>query len=178
MDLTKAILPDTVEVDGRHYQIHTGHSYWFRFSQLLGGKRYLSEFDHLYIGDMPEDRQAGFQALAGFYQETKEVPRTEGEPGDRVIDYEIDSDLIYAAILQCYGVDLAEKQIHWHKVRAMLAGIIGTRMNDIISYRSASDTKNKEIQRMKRIWALPVEESEEDKERLAAFAAQFHNAQF
>lgn len=178
MDLTKAILPDAVEVSGRFYKIHTGHQYWFRFSQLIKGKRYLYEFDYLYIDDVPEDKQAGFNSLADFYQETRPVPRTDGETGERVIDYDIDSDLIYAAILQCYGVDLAEKQIHWHKVRAMLAGIIGTRMNEVIGYRASNDNKNKELKRMKRIWALPVEESEEDKERLAAFAAQFHNAQF
>lgn len=178
MDLTKACLPDAIEVSGKFYKIQTGHSYWFRFAQLIKERCYLTDFDHLYLGDVPEDRQAGVESLVGFYQEAKEIPRTEGDDGERVIDYDIDSDMIYAAILQCYGVDLMKEQMHWHKVRAMLAGIIDTRMNEIIGYRASRDTKNKELQRMKRIWALPPEQKEEDKERLDAFAAQFHNAQF
>lgn len=178
MDLTKACLPDAIEVSGRFYKIQTGHSYWFRFAQLIKQKCYLTDFDHLYLDEKPEDRQAGLTALVGFYHETKVIPRTEDDDGERVIDYDIDSDLIYSAVLQCYGVDLLEKQLHWHKVRAMLAGIIGTRLNEIIGYRASRDTKNKELQRMKRIWALPIIEKEEDKERLSAFADQFHNAQF
>ena len=174
MDLTRSFLPDSVMVSGKAYKIHTGHSYWFRFAQILGQDvKLLSEFAHLYVNEVPEDQQAGVDALCDFYYEAKELPRTEGDTGERVLDYDIDADLVYAAILQCYGVDLYEKQIHWHKVRAMIAGLTGTKLNDIMGYRCAKPGKNKEIERMKRIWALPEKMSAEDKEALDRFNAQF-----
>ena len=56
MDLTKAVLPDSVVVSGRSYKIHTGHSYWFRFFQILEQeKKYLTDFDFLYV-DTQEER--------------------------------------------------------------------------------------------------------------------------
>jgi hypothetical protein len=175
MDLTKSFLPDSVMVSGKHYKIHTGHSYWFRFAQILGQDvKLLSEFAHLYVNDIPEDQQAGVDALYGFYYEEKELPRSEGDSGERVLDYEIDSDLIYAAILQCYRIDLYEKQVHWHKVRAMIAGISGTRLNDVMGYRCAAPGKNTEIARLKRIWALPEKMTQEDKAALERFNAQFY----
>jgi len=174
MDLTKSFLPDSVMVSGKHYKIHTGHSYWFRFAQILGQDvKLLSEFAHLYVDDIPEDQQSGVDALYGFYYEAKELPRSEGDSGERVLDYEIDADFIYSAILQCYGIDLYEKQVHWHKVRAMIAGISGTRLNDVMGYRCASPRKNTEIARLKRIWALPEKMTQEDKAALERFNAQF-----
>lgn len=173
MDLTKSFLPDSVLVSGRTYKIKTGHPYWFRFSQLLGqDKTLLTEFDFLYLSDIPDDRQAGIDELCNFYYEKKEIPRVEGDTGDRVLDYDIDSDLIYSAILQCYGVDIYEKQIHWHKMRAMLAGLNATRLNDVMGYRCYKGD-NKDIMRMKRVWALPEIMSAEDKAALDAFNAQF-----
>lgn len=175
MDLTKSFLPDSVMVSGKHYKIHTGHAYWFRFAQILGQDvKLLSEFSHLYDGEIPEDQQAGVDALYSFYYEKKELPRSSGsDDGERVLDYEIDSDLIYSAILQCYGIDLYDKQIHWHKVRAMIAGINGTKLNDVIGYRCTDPGKNKELQRMKQAWRLPEKMSAEDKEALDRFNAQF-----
>ncbi|MFA6927098.1 MAG: Gp15 family bacteriophage protein, partial [Bacteroidales bacterium] len=70
-------------------------------------------------------------------------------------------------------VDLFEKELHWHKVRAMISGLHGTMLNEIMSYRCAKDSKNTELMRMKRIWALPEKVSEEEKEKIAAFHAQF-----
>lgn len=177
MDLAKAILPDAVEVSGRFYQVKTGHSYWFRFSEILEqDKVYLTDADYLYIDEPPEDRQAGFDALSKFYYEPKVVPRTDGESGERILDYSIDSDLIYAAILQCYKIDLYEKQYHWHKVRAMIAGLHDTKLNEILGYRCVTPGKNKELAKAKAAWALPQKVDASTKEALDSFSAQFYNA--
>ena len=174
MDLTKAVLPDSVQVSGKSYKIHTGHPWWFRFAQIIEqDKIFLRDLDHLYVEEIPEDRQAGIDALSAFFYEKKEVPRSIDDSGERILDYDIDADFIYAGILQQYGVDLFEKELHWHKVRAMIASLHGTMINEIMSYRCAKDTKNKEMMRLKRIWSLPEKMSEEEKEKLAAFYAKF-----
>lgn len=176
MDFTKAFLPDSVIVSGRTFKIKTGHPYWFRFAQILGqDKAYLSEFAHLYVDEVPENQQAGLDELYNFYYEKKELPRVTGsDEGERVLDYDIDSELIYSAIMQCYGIDLYEKEWHWHKVRALIAGLTGTKLNDIMGYRISTPVKNRELARMKQIWALPEKMSVEDKAALERFNAQFN----
>ena len=95
------------------------------------------------------------------------------ETGSRIVDYQIDADYIYAGILQCYGIDLKEKAYHWHKVRAMITGMTGTRFNTILEYRSYTGN-NKEMLKQKRLWALPEKVSDADKEALERFNAQFN----
>jgi hypothetical protein len=180
VDLSKAILPADIEVAGRFYPIHTGHPYWFRFHEVYSQpKKFVTDFAFLYLDEQPEDGRAGVDALLQFFWEPREVPRSLGDDdGVRVLDYGIDAELIYAAILQCYGIDLYEKEWHWHKVRAMIAGLHGTKLNDILWYRSCVPGKNKELGRMKQIWALPERAAPEDKEAEDAFAKQFYGAQF
>lgn len=174
MDLRKAMLPDSIEVSGSFYRVNTGHSFWFSFDKLLNDRSAtVEDFDFLYVDEKPDDRRAGFDALYSFYYEPREVPRKGFGTADRVLDYEIDSDLIYSAILQCFGIDLYEKQYHWHKVRAMIFGLNGTKLNEIIGYRGCEPGKNKELARMKQIWALPEKMSDEDKAALERFNAQF-----
>jgi len=176
MDLTKIILPDSIIVSGSVYKIHTGHPYWFRFSQLIQQKdMLLSGFDFIYINSKPEDRKTGFEKLLNFYYEKKELPRVdESQSCERILDYDIDSDLIYAAIMQCYHVDLYEKEMHWHKVRALINGLYGTKLNEIISYRICDPKKDKNLEKMKRLWKLPEIQNEDDKEALDNFNKIFY----
>ena len=88
---------------------------------------------------------------------------------ERIIDYAIDADLIYAALMQCYGLDLCAGEVHWHKVRALVTGITGTKLNEVMSYRSAKPGKDKTLAMLKRAWALPVKESAENKKARERF---------
>lgn len=173
MDLTKAVLPDSIMVSGKAYKIHTGHPWWFRFAEILDQEvKYLADFDHMYLDEIPEDRQAGITALCEFFSEKQILPRNSGESDVRIVDYKIDADYIYAGILQCYGIDLAEKEYHWHKVRAMIIGINGTRFNDIMTYRSAKPG-DKVYGKLRAAWELPPKRSSEDTAALERFNAQF-----
>lgn len=165
MNLAKKKLPDTVEVEGSFYSIHTEHYNWFRFAQLLEDKETtFSDFDYLYKNEKPEDRKKGFEALLNFYYEKKELPRPDTESDStRVLDYTLDSDFIYSAFLECYGIDLIDTPMHWHKVRALINGIHSTKLNDVMSYRSYSG-KDKELLKLKRIWALPEKDGYSDKD--------------
>lgn len=174
MDLTKIKLPDAVEVSGVFYPIHTGHTYWFRFMQICKDKEAtIGDFDYIYIGEPPEDRRAGLQELLKFAWEKKDIPRSDGEESHtRIIDYDIDSDLIWAAVLQCYGVDLAKEEVHWHKVRAMLAALPGTRLEEVMGWRCYTG-KDVHLQRLQRMWALPEIVDEESEKNLEEFNALF-----
>ena len=163
--LTKLNLPDSVCVSGRFYKVKTGHTYWFRFAEIIDDEdATFDDFDFLFDGDAPEDKKEAFNAFLGFYWKKKEIPRVMGEAtSERIIDYSIDADLIYAAIMQCYGIDLCAGEVHWHKVRALIAGLTGTKFNEIMSYRCSKPGKDKTMAKLKRIWALPIKESAENR---------------
>ena len=175
MDLTKLKLPDTVEVSGAFFRIKTGHPYWFRFMQILKEPgATTASFDYIYRDEIPADKDEAFKALTEFCWEKKEIPRTDGSEGaTRIIDYTIDADLIWTAILQVYGIDLTEQEVHWHKVRAMLAALPGSRLEEVMGYRCYKG-KDAKIQKLRRQWELPAPEDEQSKEALEKFNALFN----
>lgn len=175
MNLAKMVMPDAVEVSGILYPVHTGHPYWFRFMQTLREKgATTSSFNFLFREDIPSDGEAAFKALLDFCWEKKELPRSEGDEGGvRLIDYDIDADLIWCAVLQVYGIDLKEKEIHWHKVRAMLAALPGSRLEEVMGWRCYKG-KDQKLLKLRRQWELPEPMEEKDKEALDKFNALFN----
>ena len=164
MDLTKHVLQNSIVVRGKDYEIKTGHAYWFRFYELITDEAFVNDFDFLYVDEVPEDRTEGFKQLIEFFSPRKELPRATGKNAERVLDYIIDSDLIYAGVLQQYGLDLIETPTHWHKVKAMIDGLTGTKLNDVISFRLA-DNKDKNLQKYKEAWRLPKSKEEQREEQ-------------
>ncbi len=170
MRLSKLVLPSSVEVGGRMYSVKTGHPYWFRFAEILSDRKAVfGDFDFLYDTDVPGDRKAGFEKLIEFYSPETELPRKDGaeSSGETVLDFTADSQLIFAAILEQYGIDLFEKEIHWHKVLAMISGLHSTRLNEIIGYRlyrkpSKNDSTEREMMKLKKMWR--IESADEKKE--------------
>lgn len=183
IDLKKAILPETVTVDGRTYYVQTSFKYWLRFLELVENKNTSpKEFDFMYKGSKPRSRLNGVMALIQFCTPPQVLPRAESFNADafgRVTDYTLDSDFIYAAFMELYGVDLVESNMHWHKFLALFKGIHGTKLNEIISYRLYENTSGKrdsytrQMEKLRRAWELPRREDEHD-EALAAFEAKLH----
>ena len=175
MDLTKIVLPDTIEVSGAFFKIHTGHTYWFRFMQILKEKgAAYQDFNYLFTEDIPAPTEEMFKALVDFCWEKKELPRSSGdESGVRLVDYDIDADLIWTAVLQVYHIDLKEREVHWHKVRAMLAALPGSRLEEIMGYRCYKG-KDAKLLKLRRQWELPEPMDEKSREALEKFNALFN----
>ena len=177
MDLTKIIMPSTVEVLGISYPVKTGHPYWFRFMQLLREPgTTTASFDYIYrdIDNIPPDRDEAFKALVEFCWEKKEITRASGDAsGTRLVDSDIDADLIWAAVLQVYGIDLKEREVHWHKVRAMLAARPGSRLEEVMGYRCYKG-KDSKLLKLRRQWELPEPMDEKSREALEKFNALFN----
>lgn len=76
----------------------------------------------------------------------EEIELEEPDSQDLVFDYEEDSELIYSAFMQTYGIDLIEEQgkLHWFKFKALLNGIPdNTRLTQVIGYRSYNPSDDK-----------------------------------
>ena len=179
IELKKSRLPESVEVDGSLYNIHTSFKYFLRFIELLANKDIKpQDFDFMYQGKKPQDRESGFIALVQFCNPPQILPHTDKLEGssEKAVDYTIDADYIFAAFMERYGIDLVESDMHWYKFQALFKGLHDTKLNEIIGYRLWENTSGKrdaytrQMEKLKAAWELPLESDEED-EDLKAFEA-------
>ena len=182
MDLSEAKLPETIKVDGSTYYVKTSFKFWLKFLKKLEDKSTPpKDFDFMYNGARPQSRLNGIMALIQFCNPPQILPRPEvfGGSGEKVTDYNVDGDYIYAAFMELYGIDLLESDMHWYKFLALFKGLHGTKLNEIIGYRLYENTSGKrdpytrQMEKLRRAWELPQPEAEHD-EALAAFEARLN----
>lgn len=178
IDLTKKALPNTITVDGRAYSIYTDFRVWMQFEISLRERRGdLIPVSYLFKNEAPS--RCDVRDLLAFARPEHVLPRpVRGTSSDVILlDFKIDSDLIYAAFLQQYGVDLIDvPELHWHKFLAMLNGLRGTKLDEVMGYRCYQRQTDKDIdpyEEMREAWAIERPLSEEEEAELEAFNAAF-----
>lgn len=177
MDLTKKALPNTVMVGGRAYSIYTDFRLWMRFeiavSKLKRGK--TMDISYLFKNDMPV--YCDLTELFTFSRPASPLPRPISHSSVIALDYELDSDLIYAAFLGQYGIDLCDiKELHWHKFLALLSGLNeSTKLREVMGYRcyEKSDDKKDPYEELRRAWEIEPPMSEEEQAELDDFNKMF-----
>lgn len=177
MDLTKGALPNTVVVDGKAYSVYTDFRLWMKFEINLS---HMKSGDHIEVGylfknDMP--LFCSLEALTAFSRPQNPLPRVMGKSDVIALDYELDADLIYAAFLGQYGIDLITvKELHWHQFLALIKGLDeSTRLRQVMGYRcyeSGSDSKRNPYEELKAMWEIE-RISEEDQAELMEFSKIF-----
>ena len=147
IDLTRSTLPNTITVNGRAFSIYTDFRLWMKFEISLTEHRGEPiPIDYLFKNDKPI--YCNINALLEFSRPRNELPRLIQGTGSNVImlDFRIDSDLVYAAILQQYGIDLIDvPDLHWHKFLAMINGLKGTKLDEIMGYRCYERQRDQRI---------------------------------
>lgn len=158
MNLAKP-LPDAITVNGKEYAIKTDFREWLKLMET-------NEYKSVFVSKVPFPTVELMEALQMFIS-GEEAQGGTGE--DRVIDFSIDADYIYASFRQAYGIDLMSDDLHWFEFLALLKSLPEeTIMRRIISYRQY-DGPDEELKRLKAIWALPQILTEEEKEAGAYF---------
>jgi hypothetical protein len=179
IDLTKPnALPDTITVDGREFKVYTDFRVWIRFEISLTKMRRgeLLPVEYLFPGDMPN--YCDINSLLEFSRPKNELPRQIfGNSDVIVLDYELDSDLIYSAFLGQYSIDLVEvEHLHWHKFLALLSGLNdSTRLREVMGYRCYEKSTEKEEvwrEKLRRAWEID-RMSAEEREELDEFSRLF-----
>lgn len=182
IDLTKKVLPDSVEVSGRTFKIKTDFQYWIRFILLLEEEPLLTDFDYLYDGKIPENRAEGFETLKAFAFPKKELPRSVGPAPEEIpYSFELDSDLIYSAFYSQYGIDLADKNIslHFYKFMALFDGLRECKFSDVVGYRlyqvkgKLTDYDNQML-KLRDAWRIYPKLSKEIQEEMNDFNSLFY----
>lgn len=161
-------LPESLNIDGRDYYINTDFKTWLAVSEKLAEKDVFGVIS-LVFNELPENLYSAITALIEFYR--GEYKPTKEKKGKAYYDFALDSELIYAAFWQQYGINLNEIKLHWWEFKALFAGLTSkTRFIEIVGYRqidlrTIKDKKEKKFYRdMKRIYKLPDKRSEEEKE--------------
>ena len=178
IDLSKALLPESVEVNGVYHPIQSDYRYGIIFFRMAYKERHAAaDYAFFFSAGMPDDTDAAVAALAAFYFPAEALPRREGqETGSPVLDYELDADLIYAAFAEQYGIDLVDTRLHWHKFHALMKGLNGTKLNEIMGFRQYEahprdyETLMLDLQRA---WSLEPLVSDADMQALKDFNALF-----
>ena len=184
INLSKVKLPDCIEAAGSFYHIKTDFRSWLNFSRIVNTKgAVIDVVDFIYTDTIPpaENKKEAFKKLLDFFQPKAPLPRSTGA---KVLDYEIDADLIYAAFYEQYGIDLLATDnhdhavyMHWHRFLTLLSGLHNTKLNEVMSWRSWNgDSKTeygKQMQKLRNAYELPEEKDEKVQEDLEKFNALF-----
>lgn len=177
MDLTKRALPNTVMVGGRAYSIYTDFRLWMQFEIAVSKLRRGETIDisYLFKNDMPV--YCNLTELFVFSRPQSPLPRPISHSNVIALDYELDADLIYAAFLGQYGIDLCEvEELHWHKFLALLSGLNeSTKLREVMGYRCYEKTDNKKdpYEELRRAWEIDAPISEKEQEELDDFNEMF-----
>lgn len=168
MNLLKA-LPNTVICNGRAFSVYTDFRVWMRFEIELDKWHEGDPFviGYLFKNDVPINPE--LKDILAFSRPHSELPRKISDDDVTVIDWEIDAELIYAAILGQYGIDLFEVEyLHWHKFLAMIKGLNeSTKLREVMQYRAYKKENGKNVdqyERLKNAWEIRKLTYEEEQE--------------
>ena len=177
-------LPDCVEIDGGTYYINTDFRVWVKIELLFSddvpeGYR-LPLALGLAFDTIPENKEEAAEALLAFYSGGKNAEKKpsgkkkKSRKNRRIYSFEYDSEYIYAAFLQAYGIDLADVKMHWFKFKALFAALPDEcLMSKIMGWRALEITKDmpesarKRYAELKETYRLPLSQTEEEKIRAA-----------
>lgn len=184
MNMLLDALPKMVEVGGVACKIRTDFRISIMFELMMTDPEVTDEEKlplalNLYYEEFPEDIPGAVEAMMWFYkcgrQEnayTKKMQDKQAEKEKKIYSFDYDDHYIYAAFLQQYGMDLNRvKGLHWWKFRALFDGltdacefvkIMGYRAIDITNDMSSGEKKF--YRKMKKIYEIPLSQSEQDKQ--------------
>ena len=128
-------LPDRVTVGRRRYKLRLDFRNVLRMIDTLGRDDLLPEArEYLALRCITRPR-GNTHALMTAVLELLFPAR--GESTEKIMDYAQDADLIRAAFLQCYGINLYRDKLHWFEFSALLASMPeGSRYSEILSIRA------------------------------------------
>lgn len=182
MNILTDRLPDKLDINGVGYPVYTDFKVWIKAAVMLEGSERgayllpkLLKLCLMPCNGKPFPEPGGFfAAFLDFYlcgEKPAEAKEKKGKRRPALFSYEYDAELIYAAFMAQYGIDLRAASLHWWEFKALFDGLCGEhKLCKIMEYRSADLSKIKDnshrayIRRMQRIYALPDNRSEEEKD--------------
>ena len=146
-------LPDAVTVDGKRYRVDLDFRNVLRMIDALGREDMLPgarEYVALKCVMKRPPRNTG-AAIAALREML--FPGGKKQSGEKMTDFVQDADLIRAAFLQAYGINLYRARLHWLEFTGLLACLpTGSRYADILSIRARPMPKPTKYNGEERKW--------------------------
>lgn len=183
-NILTGILPNYIVIGKEKYKINTDFKIWIKFEELLLGGGNASEIfteaivlcmdKRVKTPSLPPSFKETIEGLCDFYfcrdkSNVKEC--SSSRTPKRLYSFSEDAELIYAAFLQEYGIDLSESEMHWWKFRALFTSLSGkSKFCSVMKIRAAdlSDIKDvkakNNLSRLKSIYALKDLRSESERD--------------
>lgn len=170
IDLTKNYedLPNTINVFGESFSIYTDFKLWLKCICEVENNPYLNGIDvsYLFKNKVPKILDSGF---FNFLFQNNNTNNNDISSGERIFSFNYDQDLIYAAFLEQYNIDLLNCSMHWAIFNTLLSGLSeNTRLCKLMSIR-AYDGDDKEMRKLKQKFALPEIISPEEQLKIDKF---------
>ena len=188
IDLTKRGLPCHIKVAGESFSIYTDFRKWLQFQiDIEKEKQITAEMiipllkDNIeplfFVGHFGEFAQE----CVSFLKNENPCPKDISPSTERVFDVAIDSDYVYSAFKQAYGIDLCDiEDLHIHKFNALLLGLPNdTKLSEIMSMRAYKKSKmsyEEQCEQHKQAWALPTMTKEQKEEIINELNELFYNS--
>ena len=177
MSIITTALPDCLTVSGKECKIKTDFKTWLKFSEIIsGGIESITDTAPLFclvFEEIPPNFYEGLSAMFEFYTHNAKTTADSSSDKSRknVFDFDYDGNLIYAAFLQQYNIDLCNANMHWWQFKSLFDSLSEeTQFIKVVQYRmiDLSKIKDKEqkkfYRKMKSAYALPDKRSEKQKE--------------
>ncbi|AUN11566.1 bacteriophage Gp15 family protein [Clostridium botulinum] len=179
MNMLIDLVPTTVEIDNKEYEINSNFRVSILF-ELLMQDNSISEEDkiiqalQLYYPVIPPNINEAVDKMLWFYRCGKDIAQSKGTgkgKSTQIYNFEYDDDYIYSAFLDQYGIDLQDiEYLHWWKFKAMFKALKqDNEIVKIMGYRSMdlSKIKDKEeknyYRKMQELYKIPIAKDEKDK---------------
>lgn len=140
-NILTSTFPTSLIVAGEDYPIRYGHRDCLRImanledNDLTRWEQYTYLVQALYV-DIPEGfNEAVIQALWFLHGGRDLEEAVDHADSVKTFSYEQDAELIYSAFSTRHGIDLAEKELHWWRFRALFTDLRETTFSELCSLR-------------------------------------------
>lgn len=133
--------PETITVSGVEYPIDTDFRYWVRFQGILlsgdtSEKKAERICELMQSSGLPLTKYA-LDAMLTFYAGASTENKTGSGGNVQAFDFDKDSEYIFSAFLDSYGIDLTTEKLHWWRFKALFKSLPeDCQMCKIMMYRT------------------------------------------
>lgn len=190
IDLRTKGLPDSIRVGGKSYLLYTDFREWLKFGEMLKDDSIFKDMNYIDLFFVIKDSVLTVDAIAyqkefveeliNFYTNKNSTPiKSNDTSNDIVYDYIQDGEYIVSSFMSQYHIDLTSCDMHWHMFKALFIGLNdSTIMSQIMNFRSyKKDSKSyeKQCEKLKRIWSLPIDKQENQEDLMREIREEFYN---
>ena len=141
-------IPDHVTVNGKRIRVNLDFRNVLKMIDILGQDDLLPD-----AREWLAMKCICRRPVKGMMQEIMKMLFPKAEARERITDFEQDADLIRAAFMQAYGINLFRDKLNWFEFSCLLSCIPeGSKYSDILSIRARPMPEANQYNQKERQW--------------------------